>query len=72
MNTGVIVLGQHSGSAGERAVAERCAGFLRDNGRRNVNIAFHYGTPSSDIVMESMNLDGVDTFVILPLAISEG
>ena len=72
MNAGVIVLGQHSDSAGERAVAERCAGFLRDNGRRNVNIAFHYGTPSSDIVMESMNLDGVDTFVILPLAISEG
>lgn len=72
MNTGVIVLGQHSDSAGERAVAERCAEYLKGNGRKNVNIAFHYGEPSSDKVMERMNLEGIDTFVILPLSVSEG
>lgn len=72
MKTGVMVLAQHSSSEGERAVAERCADYLRANGRNDVHVAYHYGTPSSDDVMESMNRDGVDTFVILPLAISEG
>ncbi len=72
MKTGVMVLAQHSSSEGERAVAERCADYLRANGRKDVHIAYHYGTPSSDDVMESMNRGGVDTFVILPLAISEG
>jgi len=72
MKTGVMVLAQHSSSEGERAVAERCADYLRANGRKGVHIAYHYGTPSSDYVMESMNRNGVDTFVILPLAISEG
>jgi len=72
MKTGIIVLGQHSESPGERAVADRCASFLVEKGRKYVNTAFHYGTPSSDTVMERMNLEGVDTFVILPLAISEG
>ena len=72
MKTGIIVLGQHSTSMGEWEVVERCADFLERNGRSNVNIAFHYGTPSSDDVMEQMNADGVDTFVILPLAVSEG
>ena len=72
MKTGIIVLGQHSASAGERSVAERCADYLRKNGRKDVHIAFHYGDPSSDEVMESMNLKGTDTFVILPLTVSEG
>ena len=72
MKTGVIVLGQHSASAGERSVADRCAEFLKERGRMNVNVAYHYGEPSSDSVMERMNREGVDTFVILPLAVSEG
>ena len=72
MRSGIIVLAQHASSQGERAVAERCADYLIRNGRRNVRIAFHYGTPSSDDVMMDMNRDGVDTFVILPLSISEG
>ena len=72
MRTGIIVLGQHSDSPGEQAVAERCAEYLKSNGRKDVHIAYHYGTPSSDDVMESMNRNGTDTFVILPLAISEG
>lgn len=67
-----MVLAQHASSEGERSVAERCADYLRSNGRKNVHIGYHYGTPSSDTVMESMNRDGVDTFVILPLSISEG
>ncbi len=72
MKTGIIVLGQHADSAGENAVAERCAEYLMGNRRKNVNIAFHHGEPSSDEVMERMNMDGIDTFVILPLSISEG
>lgn len=72
MKTGIIVLGQHSSSAGEWEVVERCADILEKNGRSDVNIAFHYGTPSSDAVMEQMNAVGIDTFVILPMAISEG
>lgn len=72
MKSGIIVLAQHAGSEGERSVAERCANYLRSNGRKNVHIGYHYGTPSSDTVMESMNRDGVDTFVVLPLSISEG
>ncbi|MBE6523221.1 MAG: hypothetical protein E7Z62_08910 [Thermoplasmata archaeon] len=72
MRSGIIVLAQHASSEGERSVAERCADYLRSNGRKNVHIGYHYGSPSSDTVMESMNRDGVDTFVILPLSISEG
>lgn len=72
MKSGIIVLAQHASSEGERSVAERCADYLRSNGRKNVHIGYHYGSPSSDTVMESMNKDGVDTFVILPLSISEG
>ena len=72
MKPGIIVLAQHASSEGERAVAERCTDLLVRNGRRNVRIAFHYGTPSSDYVMTEMNKDGVDTFVILPLSVSEG
>jgi cobalamin biosynthesis Co2+ chelatase CbiK len=72
MRTGIIVLGLHSTSPGQASVAERVARFLESNGRRNVRIAYHPGTPSSDEVMEEMNRDGVDTFAILPLVISEG
>jgi len=72
MRSGIIVLAQHANSEGERSVAERCADYLRSNGRKNVHIGYHYGSPSSDTVMESMNRYGVDTFVILPLSISEG
>jgi len=71
MKTGIIVLGNHS-SEECIEVAERAAEYLSSNKRKNVRIAFHEGTPSSDAVMEEMNLEGTDTFVILPLAISEG
>ena len=72
MKTGTIVLAQHSGSPGERRMAERCAGFLESRGRKNVRIAYHYGSPRSEDVMARMFDDGVDTFAIVPLSISEG
>ena len=72
MRTGVIVLGQHSSSPGERAAAERCAEYMASQGRRNVRVAFHSGSPGSEQVMLEMNAEGVDTFAIVPLSISEG
>ncbi len=72
MKTGTIVLAQHSDSTGERRVAERCARYLEEHGRKNVRIAYHSGEPGSERVMLEMNAEGVDTFAIVPLSISEG
>ncbi len=65
-------MAQHSDSPGERKVAEMCARFLEENGRKNVRIAFHSGSPGSEEVMLDMNREGVDTFAIVPLSVSEG
>ena len=71
MKTGVIILGNRS-SKECLEVAERARDYLESNGRKNIRIAFHEGDPSSDAVMDEMNREGIDTFAILPLAISEG
>lgn len=72
MKTGIIVLGRNSDSSAERSVAEESRRFLGIRDRKDVRIAFHQGSPSSDSVMDDMNSEGTDTFVILPLAICEG
>lgn len=73
MKTGIVVLGQHSHSINESKVANRCADYLEDKGHKNIRIAYHYGTPDSFDVISSMFLEeGIDTFAILPLNISEG
>ncbi len=73
MKTGTIVLAQHASIPAECEFAEKCADFLRSRGRRNVRVAYHRGSPSSDEVVTGMFEDeGVDTFCILPLAIAEG
>ncbi len=72
MKTGTILLAQHSSSPGERMIAERCAEYLRSKGRKDVRIAFHSGSPGSEEVMLAMNEEGIDTFAIVPLSISEG
>lgn len=72
MKTGIIILGQYSDSPGENKLLTRCARYLSSKGRKRVCIAFHSGTPGSEDVMLQMNADGVDTYAIVPLAISEG
>jgi len=54
------------------AVAERARLFLESRGRRNVYVGCHTGTPDCYDVFLQMNGDGVDTYCILPLVISEG
>ncbi len=72
MKTGIIVLGQHSDSPGGRRVAERFAEHLESKGRKTVRVAYHSGSPGAEEVMLSMNREGVDTFSIVPLSVSEG
>ena len=72
MKTGVIVLGMDSGLPDGKRIAEKCAGYLVSAGRKNVRTAYHRGEPSSDAVMLDMFHQGVDTFAILPLTVSEG
>lgn len=73
MKTGIVVLGQHSHSINESRVAKRCVDYLESKGHRNVRMAYHHGTPDSLDVISSMFLEeGIDTFAILPLNISEG
>jgi len=72
MKTGIIVLGRDSDSEQCVSFTNDCAEYLRYEGRRNVYSAFYHGTPYAGDVMVTMHDQGVDTFVILPLAISEG
>ncbi|MBR4504274.1 MAG: hypothetical protein IKP20_04815 [Candidatus Methanomethylophilaceae archaeon] len=73
MRTGIIVLGQNSDSPGGKLMAEECAEYLISRGRKNVRIAYHKGSPnSSDVISEMCHKEGIKTFSILPLAISEG
>ena len=72
MKTGIIVLGLDSRSPGTRRTAEGCAEYLRSKGRKNVEVAFLRGEPYAEDVMRAMHSDGVDTFSILPLSVSEG
>lgn len=73
MRTGTIVLGICSSDRGEREAVDRCVRYLTDNGRENVRPAYHFGSPDSYGVMKDMFLnDGVDTFCVLPLTVSEG
>ncbi len=72
MKTGVIVLGLDSRFPGIRLVAEECADYLRKEGRKDVNVAYLRGEPYAEDILRRMHRDGVDTFSILPLSISEG
>jgi len=54
-------------------VANRCAQYLKERGRKNVSIAYNYGSPLAEEVIERMmGSEGVDTFCILPLTVAEG
>ena len=72
MKTGVIVLGLDSRFPGIRLVAEECADYLRKEGRKDVNVAYLRGEPYAEDVLRKMHRDGIDTFSILPLSVSEG
>ena len=70
MKTGVIVLARDQ--AKDRVVAEECADYLISKGRKNVRTAFYLGDEKPEDLMRSMYHEGIDTFVVLPLVISEG
>ena len=73
MKTGIIVLGMSGSDDSERDVLMRCCDYLRFKAHKEVYPAFHHGEPRSDAVIERMFTDeGVDTFCVLPLAVSEG
>ena len=70
MRTGVIVLARSPGTDGK--VAQRCADFLSSKGRKDVRIGYWKAEPDVFDLMTSMHDEGIDTFSILPLSISEG
>ncbi|MCQ2079250.1 MAG: hypothetical protein MJZ38_04255 [archaeon] len=71
MKTGTLILAMHD-TPGERAVAERVRDHLLANGRREVFVGFHHGSPDCLDVFLDMNREGVDTYCILPLTVFEG
>ena len=73
MKTGIIVLGPDSGSPQGHSIVPRICSYLEGKGHRNVFPAFHIGEPRSDEVIKRMfEENGIDTFTILPVMISEG
>jgi len=73
MKAGTIIMVMSSASEGEQAVAMRAAGYLGSKGHRNIRIASLQGeVPPFDVMSGMFREDGVDTFCILPLVISEG
>ena len=73
MKTGIIILGHDSGSPQGRSIVTRICSYLESEGHRNVFPAFHIGEPRSDVVIRKMfDENGIDTFSILPVMISEG
>ncbi len=73
MKTGTILLVPHGGNGSSVTFANECARYLESKGRHNVSVAVGDGNRTPFEVMSSMfNEEGVDTFCILPLCISEG
>lgn len=70
MRTGVIVLARSTVTDGK--VAQRCADYLSSKGRKDVRIGYWKQKPDVFDLMTSMHDEGIDTFSILPLSISEG
>lgn len=72
MKTGCMVMGLHKGSREERRLADDTVAYLSFMGRKNVFPAFLYGEDPFEVMASKFNDEGIDTFSILPLCISEG
>ena len=72
MRTGCMVMGLHKGSQEERGLADNVIAYLSSKGRKNVFSAFLYGEDPFEVMASKFNDEGIDTFFIVPLCISEG
>lgn len=72
MKKGVIVLA-HRADGSSVPIAEWYAEGLRARGHADVHVAFHDGDPNIADVLKEMNVHGMNnTFIVLPLILSEG
>ena len=71
MKTGCMIYGLHSRSLEERHLAYEIADALTSRGRQNVFVSFLDDDPYS-VMVNKYEKEGIDTFVIIPLCISEG
>ena len=72
MKKGVIVLA-HRADGSSVPIAEWYAEGLRARGHADVHVAFHDGDPNIADILKEMNVHGMNnTFIILPLILSEG
>ena len=65
-------MGLHKGSEEERRLANNIVAYLSSRGRKNVFSAFLYGEDPYEVMASKFNDEGIDTFSIIPLCISEG
>ena len=65
-------MGLHKGSQEERRLADETVAYLSSRGRKNVFSAFLYGEDPYEVMASKFNDEGIDTFSIVPLCISEG
>ena len=72
MRNGCMVMGLHIGSQEERRLADNVIAYLSSKGRKNVFSAFLYGEDPFEVMASKFNDEGIDTFSIIPLCISEG
>lgn len=72
MKTGCMVMGLHKDSQEERGLADEVVAYLSSKGRKNVFSAFLYGEDPFEVMASKFNNEGIDTFTIIPLCISEG
>ena len=72
MKTGCMVMGLHKGSQEERGLADDVVAYLSSRGRKNVFSAFLYGEDPYKVMASKFSDEGIDTFAIVPLCISEG
>ena len=67
-----MIMGLHSDSPEERDLADRTVRYLESKGRSNVFSAFLYGDDPYHVMSSKFEEEGVDTFAVIPLCISEG
>ena len=72
MKTGCMVMGLHKGSSEERAFTDSVVEWLRSRGRKNVFQSYFRGEDPYSVLASKFNDEGIDTFAVIPLCISEG
>ena len=72
MKTGCMVMGLHKSSQEERGLADDVVAYLSSRGRKNVFSVFLNGEDPYEVMASKFSNEGIDTFAIVPLCISEG